>query len=131
MFAVVLGMVPDGEAATQKYREIFARRGKGKAGPLKLPPGGFVLPANAVLLREKYDKNKDGKLSQEELEAIPQPLRDRVEAQIRKRLAADAARRQRPEGSGQVDGPGEGPPLEGDENRTSGKSGRGDGGKRP
>jgi hypothetical protein len=56
---------------------------------LKLPPGGFPLPPDATLLREKYDTNKDGKLSQEELDAIPRPLRDEVEERIRKRLAKE------------------------------------------
>jgi len=45
------------------------------------------LPANARLLREKYDTDRDGKLSQKELEAIPQPLRRLVEDRIRQRLA--------------------------------------------
>lgn len=57
---------------------------------LRLPAGGFTLPIEATMLREQYDKDGDGKLSQNEFEAIPMPLRDRVEELIRKRLAADA-----------------------------------------
>jgi mono/diheme cytochrome c family protein len=100
MFAVVLGIVPDGDEAAEKYRQLFGKGAKGvpaakgktpeAAGPVRLPPGGFDLPANANLLRSKYDTDKDGKLSQKELEAIPQPLRGRVEDMIRQRLDADA-----------------------------------------
>lgn len=101
MFAVMIGIVPDGDAATEKYRELFSKGAKngptaksGKndsaATPLTLPAGGFELPTTAKLLRDKFDTDKDGKLSQKELEAIPQPLRGQVEDMIRKRLAADA-----------------------------------------
>jgi Ca2+-binding EF-hand superfamily protein len=95
MFAAVLGVVPEGEQATKKYQQLFARGGTKQpqvkpGAPLRLPPGGFPLPADAKLLRERFDKDHDGKLSQEELEAIPQPLRAKVEDMIRKRLAKDA-----------------------------------------
>jgi mono/diheme cytochrome c family protein len=88
MFAVVIGLMPEDEQAAKRFAELFARGRKDgpAAAPLRLPPGGFPLPADAKLLREKYDKDHDGKLSQEELEAIPRPLRDRVEQRIRKRL---------------------------------------------
>lgn len=97
MFAVVVGIVPDGEQATEKYRELFAKAGKkppvnpnGAPVAFRLPTGGFTLPATASLLRDKFDLDKDGKLSQKEFDAIPEQLRVRVADMIRKRLEADA-----------------------------------------
>jgi hypothetical protein len=56
------------------------------AGDVKIPAGGIPIPAQYKDALGRYDKNGDGKLSAEEIEAMPAPLRDRVKEAIRQRL---------------------------------------------
>jgi hypothetical protein len=86
-FIFVTGNTAEDGAA---LRDRFGRGGgpssTAKAEPIKLPPEGFPLPEGAKLLRDKYDTNKDGKLSQEEFDAMPEWLRAQVGQTIRQRL---------------------------------------------
>lgn len=47
------------------------------------PPGGVPIPARYKDVLGAYDKDKDGKLSLEEVEAMPPVLRDRVREAVR------------------------------------------------
>jgi mono/diheme cytochrome c family protein len=51
--------------------------------PLVLPAGGFPIPEAYVPLMRRFDTNNDGKLSREEIEAMPPALRERVIEYIR------------------------------------------------
>jgi hypothetical protein len=88
MFGVALRILPDGKESALAYRH--AGEAEKAANRLRLPPGGWALPPEAALIREKYDKDHDGVLSQKELDAMPEPVRRRVEELIRERLAADS-----------------------------------------
>jgi hypothetical protein len=59
---------------------------RGRAGDVKIPPGGVPIPAEFKDVLRRYDKNGDGKLSAEEIEAMPAPLRDRIKEAIRRRM---------------------------------------------
>jgi cytochrome c553 len=51
-----------------------------------LPPGGVPIPDRAKLLLSRYDKDKDGRLTLEEIDAMPPALRNRVKQTIVDRL---------------------------------------------
>ena len=53
--------------------------------PVKIPPDGIAIPEQFKGLLGRYDTNGDGKLSQQEIDAMPAVLRDRVYAYIRER----------------------------------------------
>jgi hypothetical protein len=98
MLAALIGLIPeDAEAAKSIVQlALSLSRPEGKegkdgkpAGRPRLPPGGAPIPADAKLIREKYDKNKDGKLTRDELEAIPSPLREKIEAVLRERYGTE------------------------------------------
>ena len=55
---------------------------KKKAPELKLPPGGVPIPAQYADVLNIYDRNKDGKLTEPEIDAMPTALRDRVKKRI-------------------------------------------------
>lgn len=55
----------------------------GPSGPLKLPPGGFPIPAEARLLVGRFDLNSDGSLQMNEIDAMPDRIRERVIEYIR------------------------------------------------
>ena len=51
-------------------------------GPLE---GGIPIPENAPALLKSFDRDKNGRMTEEEIEAMPPPLRDRVRSAIRER----------------------------------------------
>lgn len=67
------------------------QRSKTSSVALKIPSEGIALPESATMLREKYDRDKDGRLSQEEFDAIDQPgIKAQVELLARKQLGSAA-----------------------------------------
>jgi peroxiredoxin len=48
-----------------------------------IPPGGVVIPERFLPLLRRYDKNGDGKLSADEIDALPPALKERVLEYIR------------------------------------------------
>lgn len=85
MIGVAIRLLPEGEDSITAYKKLSLPKRK-VATTLKLPPGGFPIPEEATFLRDKCDTNKDGKLTADEIEAIPDPVRQRVEDYIRERL---------------------------------------------
>jgi hypothetical protein len=77
---------------------------RGRAGDVKIPPGGIPIPAEFKDVLRRYDKNGDGKLSAEEIEAMPAPLRDRIKEAIRQRMGG------KPEAPAREPSPKEGAP---------------------
>ncbi|HYF01171.1 MAG TPA: hypothetical protein VEJ18_19765, partial [Planctomycetota bacterium] len=57
----------------------------GAPGALEMPPEGFAIPERFKALLAPYDLDKDGKLEDEEIDALPPALRDRVRAVVPKR----------------------------------------------
>ncbi len=49
-----------------------------KKGESGIPKEGFVIPAALKTIADPYDKNKDGKLTEDELDAVPDFARERV-----------------------------------------------------
>jgi mono/diheme cytochrome c family protein len=89
MFGVAIRLLPEGDESVKAFRALSVPKSKTSVRAI-LPPGGFPIPAEAKFLREKCDTNGDGKLSAEEIEAIPPPVRQKVEDYVREHLGKDA-----------------------------------------
>ncbi|CAN5508991.1 redoxin domain-containing protein [soil metagenome] len=57
---------------------------KGEEETVKVPDGGYPIPAPFVAAFKQYDKNADGKLDAAEIDAMPEKVKERVLDYIRK-----------------------------------------------
>jgi len=88
MFGAEIFLAPTSPASTRAYQPTLQ-----PLLDLRLPPGGFPLPRDGMKnIRENFDKDGDGKLTREEIEAMPADLRSAVIETIRARIEEDAKR---------------------------------------
>lgn len=65
-----------------------AARPAAKAAAKKAAGAGFTIPEAFKERLSRFDKDNDGKLSDAEMEAMPEAARDRLKAAIRDRMGA-------------------------------------------
>jgi Ca2+-binding EF-hand superfamily protein len=78
MFGVDLFLVPD----NAEQAALFRPKPKPLPADFRMPKEGLPIPEGAKLIRGSFDKNKDGRLTRDEVEAMPDVVRDRVIAMI-------------------------------------------------
>ncbi|WP_435010755.1 ascorbate-dependent monooxygenase [Tundrisphaera lichenicola] len=69
-------------------------RGQAGKGGVGSPAGGFAIPERFQDRLGRFDTNGDGRISSEEVDAMPEPFRDRLKEAIRVRLGGDEAQEQ-------------------------------------
>jgi hypothetical protein len=70
---------------------VFLDASSNIAEGLRLPADGYLIPPGARMLREKVDKNRDGRVTNEELDALSVPTRRQVDKFLQRCIADDPA----------------------------------------
>jgi hypothetical protein len=78
--AALVGGAADGEGAARRLAPALRAR---------LAAGPFPIPERFKDVLGRFDKDQDGKLSREEIDAMPEGLRNRVRQAIQRRLGND------------------------------------------
>jgi hypothetical protein len=91
MLGTLIGVIPEDPKTLTALRSLskIPEEGHGPVGKPRLPAGGAPIPPGAKLIREQYDKNGDGKLTWDEIEAMPPQIRVRVEQILRERYGSE------------------------------------------